>query len=70
MEIFNSIVTILVPVIFVGVAIYIVVVLIGRRTLAKQEAPHVKQVVSVVPGADSSIGVGETIIVVRNGKEL
>ncbi len=69
MEIFNSIVTVLIPVIFVGVAIYIVVVLIGRRALAKQETPIVRQRVSV-KGPDSSIGVGETIVVVRNGKEL
>ncbi len=59
----------LVVIAFVGVAIYIVAVLIGRRTLAKQKTPDVKQVVSV-KGPDSSIGVGETIVVVRNGKEL
>ena len=69
MEILNSIVDLAVPMILVGVAIYIVVVLIGRRTLAKQKTPYVRQAVSV-KGPDSSIGVGETIIVVRNGKEL
>lgn len=53
----------------VGIIIYIGMVLAGRKILRDQKTPSVRQVVSV-KGPDSSIGVGETIIVVRNGKEL
>lgn len=54
----------------VGICIYIGMVLAGRRTLRNQKAPSVRDIVSVTRGADDSLGVGETIVVVRNGKEL
>ncbi len=54
----------------VGVLIYIGIVLVGRRTLRNQRTPNVKKIVGVTRGPDENLGVGETIVVVRNGKEL